>query len=763
MPDDHRYETPRILSDAPLRDSDAAHFHFDQFAATLARLIADKGTRTPLTIGVSGAWGSGKTTLLKRIQKQLDETLVRRDPSKPELLSFVNADEETADFRICRTVWFNAWKYADESELLVALVRVITQEMFKDDLISKGAAALLEPFTPRRDVINTVLGWFSIKVGDATVGVNTGTAVETPFAEKTALLDLFNDVFDRLMAAWVHRSLEVQKIDPEKGVLVVFIDDLDRCLPKKTVQVLESIKLFLDKEGCVFVLGADTEIIREAVETYYQNEKVTGQNAADYLDKIVQLRFDLPPVVPETMQAYLKTQEVGAEMLAQWQTLIAAAAINPRRVKVVFNEIELQWKMLVNSGQAQDEKRPDFIRWSALWRAAPEAFREKVRDFENLDHRLDFVKDSLNWGLGTLDEAKKSAFADYEKKDGRRLRNVLHEIKAFSADFDAKTLDAFMHLNAPPQKVVPVEVQQPVEPVETIPAAQPVESGPTAPIHFGFEPELDEVRVKDVIRGGEPPAATGRFPPASDDKRMTIGGIEFVKIPKGRFLMGSKEDNQLAYDDEKPQHTVEIVQDYWLARFPVTNEQYAVYSGEKKHPVAGWQKKKDHPVGNVSWNNAMNFCQWFNVQYKSELGQLILRLPTEAEWEKAARGEYGNKWPWGNEFGKNKCNSAEGKKGGTTPIGTYSPQGDSPYGCGDMAGNVWEWCADWYAWDTYQRHAGQLVTDPAGPPSGSARVLRGGAWLNDSSRTCCASRLRSGPSNFDALVGFRVVCSPITL
>ena len=98
--------------------------------------------------------------------------------------------------------------------------------------------------------------------------MNTGKPVETPFAEKSALLDLFDQAFDRLMAAWVHHKLDARGIDPQAGVLVVFIDDLDRCLPAKAVQVLEAVKLFLDKPGCIFILGADTRVVRDAVRKF---------------------------------------------------------------------------------------------------------------------------------------------------------------------------------------------------------------------------------------------------------------------------------------------------------------------------------------------------------------------------------------------------------------------------------------------------------------------------------------------------------------
>lgn len=165
-PDKRKFETPQILSDSPLskKDDEKVHFHFDEFAITLARLIADKNTRTPLTIGISGPWGSGKTTLLQRVQRQLDQTQTLLERDKPARLDFVNPQENPEQkFRVCRTVWFNAWKYAEEDALLVALVRRIVQTMAQDGLVNQAIGKLLDPSYPRRDVVDTVLSWFKTR------------------------------------------------------------------------------------------------------------------------------------------------------------------------------------------------------------------------------------------------------------------------------------------------------------------------------------------------------------------------------------------------------------------------------------------------------------------------------------------------------------------------------------------------------------------------------------------------------------------------
>jgi len=198
-----------------------------------------------------------------------------------------------------------------------------------------------------------------------------------------------------------------------------------------------------------------------------------------------------------------------------------------------------------------------------------------------------------------------------------------------------------------------------------------------------------------------------------------------------------------------------------MARYPLTNEFYNAYSKAKgiKHPVDGWEKKKDHPVTCVKWTDAMTYCQWLNNLLKTELPSgLILRLPTEAEWEKAARGADGREYPWGNSFDKNKCNTFEGRIDDTTPVGLYSPQGDSPYGCADMSGNVSEWTYSLFEPYPYKANDGREDEHRV-----SARVVRGGSfvsleWIDPR----CAYRYGLNFTYVGSIVGFRVVAaSPI--
>ena len=238
-----------------------------------------------------------------------------------------------------------------------------------------------------------------------------------------------------------------------------------------------------------------------------------------------------------------------------------------------------------------------------------------------------------------------------------------------------------------------------------------------------------------------------------------------VHVPAGDFFMGSSDGDASAYSDEKPVHSVDL-DEFWIDKFEVTNEQFTrflneegnqeedgvpwvnvenedsniVYEGDQYKPRNGYE---DHPVTYVSWYGAQSYCQW--------LGK---RLPTEAEWEKAARGTDGKIWPWGNDWGEDKVNSKEAGPGHTTAVGSYAA-GASPYGCMDMAGNAWEWVADWYQQDYYQVISDNLQ----GPNQGVYRVVRGGSWAFPQRLSRCSDRWAFIPRVGRNDLGFRCASS----
>jgi formylglycine-generating enzyme required for sulfatase activity len=224
---------------------------------------------------------------------------------------------------------------------------------------------------------------------------------------------------------------------------------------------------------------------------------------------------------------------------------------------------------------------------------------------------------------------------------------------------------------------------------------------------------------------------------------------EMLPVPPGTFTMGSDK-----YEDEGPRHKVRVAA-FRIAKYPVTNELYARFIAATGYaPPSHWRGKtppreiNNHPVVKISWHDARAYCEWL-----SEVRGEIVRLPTEAEWEKAARGTDGREFPWGSKPDANRANYNDTKIGYTSAVGCF-PEGISPYGCHELAGSVWEWTSSIYRSYPYESGDGREDTDGT-----ESRTLRGGAWRYDDYGVRCACRDDVQPGNWDDGVGFRVVSS----
>lgn len=252
--------------------------------------------------------------------------------------------------------------------------------------------------------------------------------------------------------------------------------------------------------------------------------------------------------------------------------------------------------------------------------------------------------------------------------------------------------------------------------------------------------------------------------------------LGFVKIPAGRFRMGSdRQQDSIAFHGEEPQHEVTLPE-YYIGRYPVTVGQFQAYCrarGVTPEAPGILRGAPNLPMGAVTWGQAMEYCKWLTEELgASERAPEPLRrllrgeggrrwqvtLPSEAEWEKAARGEDGRIYPWGNEWGPDRANCKETGVGDRSPVGCFG-EGKGPYGVEEMIGNVWEWTrSKWGKYPYPQEKEGQAERETL--DGEEARVVRGGAFNSTSWFARCAYRNRYLPAFRDILIGFRVVVSP---
>jgi formylglycine-generating enzyme len=227
-----------------------------------------------------------------------------------------------------------------------------------------------------------------------------------------------------------------------------------------------------------------------------------------------------------------------------------------------------------------------------------------------------------------------------------------------------------------------------------------------------------------------------------------IAEPQLVTIPAGYFLMGS----EVGQDNERPVHRVWI-DAFSLAAHQVTNSAYAAFLRHRgKLPPPFWHDANfshpEHPVVGVSWNDAVEYCEWL-----AEMTRRPYRLPTEAEWERAARGGVEHTlFPWGDALPESLPNYANRWQNGPEPVALSAP---NAYGLFDICANVHEWCSDWYSPDYY---ASSPERNPLGPESGVRRASRGGSWRHHIKVTRCAARSSIPPQFQYADYGFRVAC-----
>ncbi|MDY6952431.1 MAG: SUMF1/EgtB/PvdO family nonheme iron enzyme [Thermodesulfobacteriota bacterium] len=668
---------------------------FDKYVDTLAGMIRDKGFSTPFCIGIYGRWGTGKTSFMHLLQNRLAE-----DGNPPHVVP----------------VWFNPWRYEKEEHLIIPFLKTIEKSI--NSYVERQEAT--QKGKPKKAFLDLVSGLktAAMKMGEVASAFAYGMKADCKIGPVGLELDLAKSVAreEALAEKRMERARKLSEtlssiyydivtelknaVDQKDFLIAVFIDDLDRCLPEKAVELLEAIKLFLDLTGYLFVIGVAKDVVEKGISYRYrfyeQNREETDTEKEpvvapeEYLEKMIQMPFELPPIERGKNLEYIKSLLGEAKEYTEHVGAIGTGVgANPRALKRFVNFLAFTSRLAETIKEAELEKsdlpsdviRKGFlpvlyVKWAIIVFKFPEVHAE--------------IKANRHLLIELQEEARGERKA--EDKIERRLqmpdalRKVLREGVPFP-DHDG-LLKRFVYFT-----------------------------------------EATDIMVKEVE--GARVTRTRSFEPG-----------DMVKIPKGSFLYGhGKEERAIDYD-------------YWIDVFPVTNKQYREFLSDPDFPdhrvpnrdeewakPYNWDPDKrtfpegrgDHPVVLVSHEDAQAFCQWRSKKENKEY-----RLPTEEEWERAARGSDGREYPWGDEFDETKCNTKESGIGKTTSVTAY-PEGASPHQCQNMAGNIWEWTSSYYDEDK------------------DTMVLRGGSWDYDQDYARCAILANSFPDLRYNDIGFRCV------
>lgn len=352
----------QLLDDNPAtRDA----FGFEKLADILLGIIRDS-PRPPFTIGVFGEWGSGKTTLMKMLQASLQKNGTK-------------------------TVWFNPWKYDNKEVIWNALIQHILFAMKTDPEVTQRPRA--NEFATKIADVAINLAKYAAKVGTRFIpggfikedDVDSVTNILLPASaddKQFSFINRFEEDFDALVKEYVG----------DKGILVVFIDDLDRCLPENAISVMEALKLYLDRTSCIFVIGSESSIIEEGIrQRYKENRRLS---AKDYLEKIIQLPFNLPPIQPDNALSILNLYEKSTPYRNDptiRSLIVAGTGCNPRRIKRFVNAF---WVLSEIAGSISSKEQQVLAKILLIQMRFPNLYHALTRNLGLVSQISQFRKES---------------------------------------------------------------------------------------------------------------------------------------------------------------------------------------------------------------------------------------------------------------------------------------------------------------------------------------------------------------------------------
>jgi formylglycine-generating enzyme required for sulfatase activity/energy-coupling factor transporter ATP-binding protein EcfA2 len=820
-------------ADTEIIDATDDRFYFQDYAAVLANRTIT--AEAPLTIGIFGRWGSGKTSLMRLIDAALEK--------------------EAESGRRLHRIWINVWRLSNRDEVWQAFLQALFvevrnklsrwQRIDKWRLLCQLASnsyrivlvitpmivglLLAKPESGWGDVLQLVLNPIAGGGTLVTVGLGLWTLVKPIIesAREVVSFDLqavlkyapYEAQVTELMQLHEQFKETVEVLVGESGRLVVFVDDLDRCSPDKIPEVLEALKLFTTTPRCVYVMGLDHDVALQGVVKKY---KFSEDGGAEYLEKIFQVPFHLPPLEDDRIKAFVREDYPDVYQKCRLAPEVFSLGLerNPRKVKRALNiyrtllhladarvkawemdpvDEELVAKMIVIQSRFR-ALHEYLVRDPTFLRQVEVKARENGLDSASLKD-----DEEVGWVLlgkpeakeseakpGLIDEVGWSALGAMLRVGEKRFTDPDQRDKIGSYIYLTSTAEGGVERVRPHREERNVLLRGNEEKIKALVdkiLKRDADEQAQQRITQAYIGRLEGVlRDLDRYTTAERLSANIALDLLEGRERQKKFEPESLRIPAGPFLMGTSDEQVqdvprrfqeftgeglFNFDVEQPQHEV-VLPAYAIGRYPVTNADFARFieddsynnsdywteAGWKQRESEGWTQPRfwedDHfnassqPVVGVSWYEAVAYCNWL----ADKTGRPY-RLPTEAEWEKAARGEDGRLWPWGNERDPARANCQPDGPGGTTPVDQYSPAGDSPYGMADMAGNVWEWTQSLYKDYPYDPEDGREDLE-----AGGIRVLRGGAFGTYAWDVRCAFRNGGFPSHRFRFYGFRLVVAP---
>lgn len=597
-----------IHNDSPAER--AHHFGFSVYAETFAKIIADRSNQTPLTIAINGAWGSGKTSLMRSIRELLVDTT----------REIAGADDPI--FRPCRTVWFNAWKYSSQDAILIALVEEIVGQMMSEEFprqrldqmrLSDGGLDWSKISTTVADLVNET----------DSPDLKGMLSSDASLLRNLPLLREFERFLDRLISwsitgvASRHRPESFSDTD---GALVFFIDDLDRCQPTRVARVLETVKLFMDRPGCVFVLGMDSEIVEKSIKAQYRG--IEGFDEHAYMDKIVQLQFNLPPIRPEHIQGYIREDLVDDRyeanpILRYLETVSEAVEANPRTVKRFLNTFAIQRSLAERRGFLKDGVMDEDLlaKWIII-SFSFEKFSDRALQRPLLIAEVQDIVREMDLEPGAASATDRVPPHLLEFLEDPRLVSLLKHGKPFPSD--EEQISVYTHLS---------ESTQPRRP------------------SVGAAPAAVGETVDGMI-----PVSRGKFLAGEMNRTAFVEAFEIDAYPVTNRQYQRFRD-ATGYDP-LPEHWEGGAYPIGKADHPVVNvnhadaEAYAAWAGKRLATEQEWEKAARGPNGRIyPWGNTFNRQNCNNAEVARHDTTEVTAYPNGA----SQYGVYdlcGNVWEW---------------------------------------------------------------------------------------------------------------------